>query len=98
MKAHRKLFSILYNLFNIFPALLLTVVFIAIGYDVRLRIFINWLLFLGIKMKKRLAIEDIKNAIYPFITSDNSVLWRGRHNINIQVFSKIYKWLIIEKF
>jgi hypothetical protein len=29
----------------------------AIGDDLRLRIFINWLLFLGIKMKKRLTVE-----------------------------------------
>lgn len=53
-----KLFSMLYILFMFFLALLLTVVFIAIEYDVKPRNFINWLLFLGIKMKKRLTMGE----------------------------------------
>lgn len=48
----------LYILFNKFLVFLLVVVFIVIGYDVKLRIFINWLLFFGIKMKKRLIMEE----------------------------------------
>ena len=48
----------MYILFSIFTVLSLIIGFIAIGYDVRPRIFINWLLFFGIKMKKRLTVKE----------------------------------------
>lgn len=43
--------------FIVFPVLLVVVALKGMGCDVRGRIFINWLLFLGIKMKKRLTVD-----------------------------------------